>query len=151
MLTHLVVRPGLGSKTGSMSKQELDDILKFGTEQLFKDEVGDGESLGSIMNSASFSPLFCFPIVISVFVVLHFKCADIPDAVHKLNTITLTILYNDRGNTAQTVKLLYKRGILEDKKISSIENEFPNFTYCTWFSFEDKQDTHWFVYSIFIE
>ncbi|MGH0120260.1 UNVERIFIED_CONTAM: hypothetical protein FKN15_060668 [Acipenser sinensis] len=34
MLTHLVVRPGLGSKTGSMSKQELDDILKFGTEEL---------------------------------------------------------------------------------------------------------------------
>uniref|UniRef100_A0A3Q3L351 Chromodomain helicase DNA binding protein 4b n=1 Tax=Mastacembelus armatus TaxID=205130 RepID=A0A3Q3L351_9TELE len=44
MLTHLVVRPGLGSKTGSMSKQELDDILKFGTEELFKDEVGDGKS-----------------------------------------------------------------------------------------------------------
>uniref|UniRef100_A0A3Q0SR31 Chromodomain helicase DNA binding protein 4a n=1 Tax=Amphilophus citrinellus TaxID=61819 RepID=A0A3Q0SR31_AMPCI len=42
MLTHLVVRPGLGSKTGSMSKQELDDILKFGTEELFKDE-GEGE------------------------------------------------------------------------------------------------------------
>uniref|UniRef100_A0A673B7V9 Chromodomain helicase DNA binding protein 4a n=1 Tax=Sphaeramia orbicularis TaxID=375764 RepID=A0A673B7V9_9TELE len=42
MLTHLVVRPGLGSKTGSMSKQELDDILKFGTEALFKDE-GEGE------------------------------------------------------------------------------------------------------------
>ncbi|KAM7383286.1 hypothetical protein PAMP_002953 [Pampus punctatissimus] len=42
MLTHLVVRPGLGSKTGSMSKQELDDILKFGTEELFKDEIGDG-------------------------------------------------------------------------------------------------------------
>lgn len=39
MLTHLVVRPGLGSKTGSMSKQELDDILKFGTEELFKDDV----------------------------------------------------------------------------------------------------------------
>uniref|UniRef100_A0A8C9TSH1 Chromodomain helicase DNA binding protein 5 n=1 Tax=Scleropages formosus TaxID=113540 RepID=A0A8C9TSH1_SCLFO len=38
MLTHLVVRPGLGSKTGSMSKQELDDILKFGTEELFKDD-----------------------------------------------------------------------------------------------------------------
>lgn len=45
MLTHLVVRPGLGSKTGSMSKQELDDILKFGTEELFKDEVGDGEKI----------------------------------------------------------------------------------------------------------
>ncbi|KAM8826916.1 chromodomain-helicase-DNA-binding protein 4 [Synchiropus picturatus] len=42
MLTHLVVRPGLGSKTGSMSKQELDDILKFGTEELFKDEAGEG-------------------------------------------------------------------------------------------------------------
>ncbi|XP_068460432.1 chromodomain-helicase-DNA-binding protein 5 isoform X2 [Clinocottus analis] len=39
MLTHLVVRPGLGSKTGSMSKQELDDILKFGTEELFKGEM----------------------------------------------------------------------------------------------------------------
>ncbi|XP_056458282.1 chromodomain-helicase-DNA-binding protein 4 isoform X4 [Gadus chalcogrammus] len=44
MLTHLVVRPGLGSKTGSMSKQELDDILKFGTEELFKDELGEGDS-----------------------------------------------------------------------------------------------------------
>lgn len=42
MLTHLVVRPGLGSKAGSMSKQELDDILKFGTEELFKDE-NEGE------------------------------------------------------------------------------------------------------------
>uniref|UniRef100_A0A671Y5S2 Chromodomain helicase DNA binding protein 4 n=1 Tax=Sparus aurata TaxID=8175 RepID=A0A671Y5S2_SPAAU len=44
MLTHLVVRPGLGSKTGSMSKQELDDILKFGTEELFKDELGEGDN-----------------------------------------------------------------------------------------------------------
>lgn len=44
MLTHLVVRPGLGSKAGSMSKQELDDILKFGTEELFKDE-NEGELL----------------------------------------------------------------------------------------------------------
>ncbi|TKS88792.1 Chromodomain-helicase-DNA-binding protein 4 [Collichthys lucidus] len=43
MLTHLVVRPGLGSKTGSMSKQELDDILKFGTEQLFQDQA-EGEN-----------------------------------------------------------------------------------------------------------
>uniref|UniRef100_A0A673B5F3 Chromodomain helicase DNA binding protein 4a n=1 Tax=Sphaeramia orbicularis TaxID=375764 RepID=A0A673B5F3_9TELE len=48
MLTHLVVRPGLGSKTGSMSKQELDDILKFGTEALFKDEgEGEGGALAS--------------------------------------------------------------------------------------------------------
>ncbi|XP_017494898.1 PREDICTED: chromodomain-helicase-DNA-binding protein 4-like, partial [Rhagoletis zephyria] len=42
MLTHLVVRPGLGSKTtnATMSKQELDDILRFGTEELFKEEEG---------------------------------------------------------------------------------------------------------------
>ncbi|XP_078507685.1 chromodomain-helicase-DNA-binding protein 4 isoform X3 [Lissotriton helveticus] len=54
MLTHLVVRPGLGSKTASMSKQELDDILKFGTEELFKEEVQpegdnkDGDDLSVI-------------------------------------------------------------------------------------------------------
>ncbi|XP_077458748.1 chromodomain-helicase-DNA-binding protein 5 isoform X9 [Stigmatopora argus] len=64
MLTHLVVRPGLGSKTGSMSKQELDDILKFGTEELFKDEMeaarnmgGEGRRRGGKANSsASFCP-----------------------------------------------------------------------------------------------
>lgn len=47
MLTHLVVRPGLGSKSGSMSKQELDDILKFGTEELFKDE-NEGERFAEV-------------------------------------------------------------------------------------------------------
>ncbi len=36
MLTHLVGRPGLGNKGASMSKQELDDILKFGMQELFK-------------------------------------------------------------------------------------------------------------------
>ena len=41
MLQHLVVRPGVGNKTASMSKQELDDILKFGTEELFKEEQGE--------------------------------------------------------------------------------------------------------------
>ncbi|XP_057304729.1 chromodomain-helicase-DNA-binding protein 5-like isoform X2 [Hydractinia symbiolongicarpus] len=42
MLTHLVVRPGLGSKAAqAMSKRELDDILKFGTEQMFKDAADD--------------------------------------------------------------------------------------------------------------
>ena len=40
MLQHLVVRPGVGTKGPSMSKQELDDILKFGTEDLFKEEEG---------------------------------------------------------------------------------------------------------------
>lgn len=40
MLTHLVVRPGMGSggTAPSLSKRELDDILRFGTEDLFKDE-----------------------------------------------------------------------------------------------------------------
>ena len=38
MLTHLVVRAGLGSKTGQtlLSKQEMDDILRFGTQELFE-------------------------------------------------------------------------------------------------------------------
>jgi chromodomain-helicase-DNA-binding protein 4 len=41
MLTHLVVRPGMGGKGANLSKQELDDILRFGTEELFKEE-GEG-------------------------------------------------------------------------------------------------------------
>lgn len=54
MLTHLVVRPGIGGNqeanknsngekkaAGTMSKKELDDILKFGTEELFKDDEND--------------------------------------------------------------------------------------------------------------
>jgi SNF2 family DNA or RNA helicase len=35
MLTHLVVQPGMGGKS-NLSKKEIDDILKFGTEELFK-------------------------------------------------------------------------------------------------------------------
>ena len=46
MLTHLVVRPGLGSKGASMTKQELDDILKFGTEELFKEMDGEITMVG---------------------------------------------------------------------------------------------------------
>lgn len=38
MLTHLVVRPGMGGKQANFTKQELDDILRFGTEELFKEE-----------------------------------------------------------------------------------------------------------------
>ncbi|XP_070207054.1 chromodomain-helicase-DNA-binding protein 4-like isoform X3 [Littorina saxatilis] len=41
MLTHLVVRPGLGNKGAAMSKKEMDDILKFGTEELFKAEAAE--------------------------------------------------------------------------------------------------------------
>lgn len=56
MLTHLVVRPGLGSKTGSMSKQELDDILKFGTEELFKDEMEAARTMGRIFRDLKSRP-----------------------------------------------------------------------------------------------
>lgn len=50
MLTHLVVRPGLGSnKAAVMSKSELNDILRFGTQELFKDDNAKdgGESYSS--------------------------------------------------------------------------------------------------------
>lgn len=43
MLTHLVVRPGMGGKGANFTKQELDDILRFGTEELFKEEDGKEE------------------------------------------------------------------------------------------------------------
>lgn len=50
LLNHLVVRAGLGGKEGkSMSKSELDDVLRWGTEELFKEddqpaaEGADGE------------------------------------------------------------------------------------------------------------
>jgi chromodomain-helicase-DNA-binding protein 4 len=39
MMTQLGVRPGLGNG-GNFSKQELDDIIRFGTEELFKEEEG---------------------------------------------------------------------------------------------------------------
>lgn len=42
MLTHLVVRPGMG-KGGNFSKQELDDIIRFGTEELFKEDEGKSD------------------------------------------------------------------------------------------------------------
>lgn len=58
MLTHLVVRPGMGStaaekvaansdkkiSANTMSKKELDDILRFGTEDLFKDDADNEEN-----------------------------------------------------------------------------------------------------------
>lgn len=45
MLTHLVVRPGMGGKGANFTKQELDDILRFGTEELFKEEDGKEEAI----------------------------------------------------------------------------------------------------------
>ncbi|KAI1709997.1 CHDCT2 domain-containing protein [Ditylenchus destructor] len=43
LLTHLVVRAGIGQKGPSMSKTELDDVLRWGTEELFKDDE-EGEN-----------------------------------------------------------------------------------------------------------
>ncbi|EDW95334.1 chromodomain-helicase-DNA-binding protein 3 [Drosophila yakuba] len=37
MLTHLVVRPGMGGNNNNFTKDELENILRFGTEDLFKD------------------------------------------------------------------------------------------------------------------
>ena len=39
MLTHLVVRPGM-RKGGNFSKQELNDITRFGNQELFKEGEG---------------------------------------------------------------------------------------------------------------
>ena len=52
MLTHLVVQPGMaGGGKSNLSKKEIDDILKFGTEELFKEEElnEDGESAQDIV------------------------------------------------------------------------------------------------------
>merc|ERR1712045_291329 len=52
MLTHLVVQPGMaGGGKANLSKKEIDDILKFGTEELFKEEEvnEDGESVNDIV------------------------------------------------------------------------------------------------------
>merc|ERR1739844_255336 len=45
MLTHLVVQPGMaGQGKANLSKKEIDDILKFGTEELFAEEKeGEGD------------------------------------------------------------------------------------------------------------
>ncbi len=50
MLTHLVVQPGMGGKA-NLSKKEIDDILKFGTEELFDEQEAneDGESKNDIV------------------------------------------------------------------------------------------------------
>ena len=43
MLTHMVVRPGLGGKSSAQfTKKEMDDILRFGTQQLFEDDNEKG-------------------------------------------------------------------------------------------------------------
>merc|ERR1712012_1362914 len=51
MLTHLVVQAGPAGSKASLSKKEIVDILKFGTEELFKEEEvnEDGESANDIV------------------------------------------------------------------------------------------------------
>merc|ERR1712026_81229 len=52
MLTHLVVQAGPMGAKNNLSKKEIDDILKFGTEELFKEDENvneDGESPADIV------------------------------------------------------------------------------------------------------
>ncbi|XP_059098801.1 chromodomain-helicase-DNA-binding protein Mi-2 homolog isoform X2 [Tigriopus californicus] len=50
MLTHLVVQPGMNGTKANLSKKEIDDILKFGTEELFKEDGDEeGESKNDIV------------------------------------------------------------------------------------------------------
>merc|ERR1712227_970331 len=52
MLTHLVVQAGPMGAKNNLSKKEIDDILKFGTEELFKEDEAvneDGESANDIV------------------------------------------------------------------------------------------------------
>lgn len=85
MLTHLVVRPGLGGagKAGVMSKQELDDILKFGTEDLFKDENEKEEEDRIVYDDSAVDKLLDRSQQVCVFVSiqLHLTCSSFSRAV----------------------------------------------------------------------
>lgn len=63
MLTHLVVRPGMGGKGANFTKQELDDILRFGTEELFKEEEGKEEEVNLQIQFES-SQNYCLTLII---------------------------------------------------------------------------------------
>lgn len=50
MLTHLVVQPGMsGGNKANLSKKEIDDILRFGTEELFNPETNDESDANDIV------------------------------------------------------------------------------------------------------
>ncbi|KAI6214790.1 hypothetical protein M3Y94_00309900 [Aphelenchoides besseyi] len=60
LLTHLVVRAGNAQKSVALSKNELDDMLRWGTEALFKEEesnenriVWDDEAVDALLHRAS--------------------------------------------------------------------------------------------------
>ena len=75
MLTHLVVRPGLGSKAAqAMSKRELDDILKFGTDEIFKEDAEGKRKVFRCIRSPLGTILILFYINNSI-------CIDCPTVV----------------------------------------------------------------------
>ena len=45
MLTHLVVQPGMNGNKSNLSKKEIDDILRFGTEELFNQGDDEGDDI----------------------------------------------------------------------------------------------------------
>lgn len=49
MLTHLVVQPGMNGTKANLSKKEIDDILRFGTEELFNQGDDEIESSNDIV------------------------------------------------------------------------------------------------------
>ena len=60
MLNHLVIRPGIGQKNNAaLSKNEMDDILRFGSAELFKEEDSDkdvaytDEMVNALLNRAA--------------------------------------------------------------------------------------------------
>ena len=61
MLSELVIAKGGGEKKDSLSKQEVNAILKFGAEDLFKDtEEGQGEKSLLIKSNQNFVVLDFF-------------------------------------------------------------------------------------------
>ena len=113
MLTHLVVRPGLGSKTGSMSKQELDDILKFGTEELFKDELGEGKLCVTVVTVVT--------MVTVVTVVTPPRPPDGPDlcsieAYVRLEGVQFNSLFI-QGKVGPSTRLFYSNALIRRTEI----------------------------------
>jgi len=114
MLTHLVVRPGLGSnKSAVMSKSELNDILRFGTQELFKDDNAKDGGESKIVFMAQLPTIACkFPLVarsllylpISSSILVKVSATLAPErnfTVHTVDYIKITL------NTHLTVSLHY--------------------------------------------
>lgn len=91
MLTHLVVHPGMGGgQAPSMSRREMDDILKFGTEELFKEGVQpSAQFLGHLtsFSAGHISGLMCCP---------HNTDVDETQQIHYDNAAIESLLDRDR-------------------------------------------------------